>query len=141
MGKTKVLFICIHNSARSQMAEALLNHLAGEKFEAQSAGLEEGTLNPFAIAVMHEIGIDISGNKSKSVFDFFKRGEIFNYAITVCDEGNSERCPIFPGVTHRILWSILDPSIFTGTHEEKLDKTRKVRDEIKANIEQFILTN
>jgi len=83
------------------MAATLLNHLAGEKFEAQSAGLEEGTLNPFAIAVMHEIGIDISGNKTKSVFDFFKSGEIFHYVITVCDEGNSEQCPIFPGATHR----------------------------------------
>lgn len=139
MDKIKVLFICIHNSARSQMAEAFLNKLAGEHFEAQSAGLEEGVLNPLAVAVMNEIGIDISGNKTKSVFDFFTRGEIFHYAITVCDDATSERCPIFPGVTERLHWSIPDPSEFTGTYEEKLAKTRNVRDQIKAEVERFIL--
>ncbi len=138
MEKLKVLFVCIHNSARSQMAEVFLNRLAGDKFFAQSAGIEKGILNPLTVEVMREIGIDISGNKTKSVFDFFKDGHIFNYVITVCDEGNSERCPIFPGITQRIHWSFPDPSSFKGTHDEKLVETRKVRDDIKSKIENFI---
>ena len=95
--KQKVLFICIHNSARSQMAEALLNRICGDHFEAQSAGLEPGKLNSFAVEVMPETGIDISNKKTQSTFDIFKSGELFAYVITVCDETSAERCPIFPG--------------------------------------------
>ena len=120
------------------MAEALLNHLAGEKFEATSAGLEKGTLNPLAIQVMDEIGIDISGNQTREVFDLFKAGHMFNYVITVCDAANSERCPIFPGALQTLHWSFSDPSSFIGTLDEKLEKTRKVRDEIRLNVEDFI---
>jgi len=93
--KQKVLFICVHNSARSQMAEALLNDICGDHFEAHSAGLELGTLNPLAVETMQEIGIDISRKGTQSVFDVFRSGELFAYVITVCDESSAERCPIF----------------------------------------------
>ncbi len=138
IAKKKVLFVCIHNSARSQMAEALLNSLGGEFFEAQSAGFEPGNINLLAIEAMSEIGIDMSNNKTNSVFDFFKEGRRYNYVITVCDEGAAQRCPIFPGVTRRIHWSFEDPSGFEGSHEEKLAKTRVVRDAIKAKVQEFI---
>jgi arsenate reductase len=137
MEKFKVLFLCVHNSARSQMAEAFLNQLAGDIFKAESAGLEPGILNPLVVEVMQEIGIDISGNLTRSAFDLFKQGLTFNFVITVCDAANAERCPIFPGVTKRISWSFDDPSSFTGTHEEKLAKTRLVRDKIKSEVEKF----
>jgi len=139
MEKLKVLFVCVHNSARSQMAEAFLNHMAPERFEAKSAGLEPGQLNPLAVDVMKEVGIDISKNKTKSVFDLFKRGELFSYVITVCDEASAEQCPVFPGLlTKTIHWSFEDPSAFTGTYEEKLEKTRKVRDAIKEKINKWL---
>jgi arsenate reductase len=138
MDKIKVLFVCIHNSARSQMAEAFLNTIAGDRYFAESAGFEPGTLNPLVIEVMKEAGIDISANKTKKVFDFFKEGRYYKYVITVCDEASAERCPIFPGVNKNLHWSFEDPSQFTGTYEEKLEKTRKVRDAIKKRIDHFI---
>jgi arsenate reductase len=115
--KHRVLFVCIHNSARSQMAEAFLNQICPDKFEAESAGLEPGNLNPVVVEVMREIGIDISRNPTKSVFDMFKTGRMFGYVITVCDEANAERCPIFPGVTKRLQWSFPDPSRAKGSQE------------------------
>lgn len=136
--KKRVLFVCIHNSARSQMAEAFLNRLGGELFEAQSAGFEPGKMNPLVIEAMMELGYDLSGNETNSVFEFFKEGKRFNYVITVCDEGAAERCPLFPGITQRINWSFEDPSSFGGTHEEKLAKTRVVRDAVKAQVEEFL---
>lgn len=138
MDKIKVIFICVHNSARSQMAEAFLKKYGGEKFEVTSAGLEPGILNPVVVEVMQEIGIDISNNKTKSVFDFYKNGNFFNYVITVCDESQSERCPLFPGVVKQMHWSFTDPSSFDGTFEEKKAKTRKVRDEIEIKIKQWL---
>ncbi|MDD5022127.1 MAG: arsenate reductase ArsC [Endomicrobiaceae bacterium] len=138
MDKIKVIFICVHNSARSQMAEAFLKKYGGEKFEVTSAGLEPGILNPVVVEVMQEIGIDISNNKTKSVFDFYKNGNFFNYVITVCDESQSERCPLFPGVVKQMHWSFADPSSFDGTFEEKKVKTRKVRDEIEIKIKQWL---
>jgi arsenate reductase (thioredoxin) len=135
--KTKVLFICVHNSARSQMAEAFLNQICGNVFEAQSAGLEPGKLNPVVVDAMREIGIDISGKQTKGVFDMFKFGTMFAYVITVCDEASAERCPIFGGITKRLHWSFPDPSAFQGTREEKLARTREVRELIKAKIEQW----
>ena len=122
------------------MAEAFLNHLAGNMFYAESAGLEPGNLNPLVVEAMMEIGIDISKNKTKSVFDFFKQGKLYHFVIAVCDAVSAERCPIFPGVTKRLSWSFEDPAFFTGTHEVKLVKTRLVRDSIKAEIEKFIQT-
>lgn len=135
--KTKVLFVCLHNSARSQMAEAFLNHLAGDRFEAESAGLEPGPLNPLAIEVMSEVGIDISMNQAKSVFALYKADRLYRYVISVCDEA-AQRCPIFPGFATNLHWSFEDPASFTGTHEERLDKTRRVRDEIKKRIAEFV---
>ena len=135
--KKKVLFICIHNSARSQMAEAFLKEKCGEVFEVHSAGLEPGKLNPIVVEAMQEIGIDISGNPTKSVFDMFKSGKMFAHVITVCDETSAERCPIFPGVTKRLHWSFPDPSAVQGTQEEKLAGTRKIRDMIKAKIDAW----
>ena len=135
--KKKVLFICVHNSARSQMAAALLNKRCDEFFEARSAGLEPGTLNPLAVEVLREMEIDISKNKTQAVFDVFKSGELFAYVITVCDESEADACPIFPGVATRLHWSSPDPSKFTGTDEEKLEQTRKVRDKIDNQIRQF----
>jgi arsenate reductase len=138
MGKLRVLFVCVRNSARSQIAEAILKSLAGDRFEAQSAGLSPGSLNPLAVAVMKEWGIDISGNQTKSVFALVKRGELFSYVITVCDATSAEECPIFAGITERIDWSFEDPSRFMGTDEEKLEKARKLRDAIRARIEGWL---
>ena len=139
MNKKTVLFVCMHNSARSQMAEAFLNNLAGDRFEGLSAGFEPGTLNPLAIEVMKEAGIGISQNQTKSVFDLYKKGERFSYVITVCDEASEQRCPVFPTFpTRRVHWSLADPSTFTGTLEERLARTRQVRDEIKSKIEEWL---
>ena len=135
--KQKVLFICVHNSARSQIAAALLNKMCGEFFDAKSAGLEAGTLNPLAVEALQEIGIDISNNKTQRVFDVFKSGELFAYTITVCSESEAEGCPIFAGVTKRLHWSFPDPSKFTGTHDEKLAKTRAVLRQIQVKIDGF----
>jgi len=138
MEKIKVLFLCIHNSARSQMAEAYLKQFGGERFFAESAGLEAGNLNPYAVEAMMEDGIDISNNKTKDVFEFFKEGRLYNYVITVCDEGSAAACPLFPGVHEKMNWSFEDPSQFAGTYEERLQMTKEVRDLIKQNILQFI---
>ena len=134
MEKRRVLFVCIHNSARSQMAEAWLGHLCGDLFEAHSAGLEPGILSPLAVQVMREVGLDISGNKTKPVFDFFKAGIVFSYVITVCDETSAERCPVFPGAVNRLHWSFPDPSALMGSEEEKIVATRNIRDNIKRTV-------
>lgn len=138
MEKIKVLFVCIHNSARSQMAEAFLNTLGGATFEAQSAGIEPGKLNPVVVEAMREVGIDISRKATQGVFDLLNKGETFDRVFTVCDAASGERCPIFPGAGKAIHAPFEDPGSFTGTHEEKLAKTRAVRDQIKAYIEEFI---
>jgi arsenate reductase len=135
--KKKVLFVCIHNSARSQMAGALLNQMCGELFEAESAGLEPGILSPLAVAVMREIGIDIGANETRSVADVVKIGQRFDYVITVCDETSAGQCPLVPGEGARAHWNFPDPSKFTGTWEERLDQTRAVRNAIESKIEQF----
>ncbi len=138
MQRKKVLFVCVHNSARSQMAEAFLKESGGELFEVESAGIEPGKLNPIVVDAMREVGIDISKNQTKSAIQFLKQGRSFHYVITVCDESSGERCPIFPGVTQRLHWNFDDPSAFTGSYEEKLQKTRAVRDAIKAKILEFL---
>lgn len=140
MKKPKVLFICIHNSARSQMAEALLDSLCGEYFEAHSAGLEPGNLNPLAVVAMERIGIDISQKKTKRVMDYIKEGTPFSHVITVCDETSAERCPIFPFGVKRLHWSFEDPSSFQGFWEERLERTIEVRDAIKAKIAEWCET-
>ncbi|HZR78808.1 MAG TPA: arsenate reductase ArsC [Chthoniobacterales bacterium] len=137
VAKRKVLFICVHNSARSQMAAALLNKTCGEFFEAESAGLEPGTLNAIVVESLQEIGIDISKNQTHRVFDVWKSGQTFQFVVTVCSEAEAEGCPIFPGVTTRLHWPFDDPSKFTGTHQERLEKTRRVRNQIAAKIDSF----
>jgi arsenate reductase (thioredoxin) len=137
MPKQKVLFICVHNSARSQMAAALLNDTCGEFFEAQSAGFEPGTINPLVVEVLQELGIDISKNTTQRVLDAWTSGRIFQFVVTVCSEAEAEGCPIFPAVTTRLHWPFDDPSKFTGTHEERLERTRRVRDEMRARINSF----
>ncbi len=137
MNKTRVLFVCVHNAARSQIAEAFMNHLCNDRYEAESAGFEPEELNPLAVEVMKEAGIDISANKAKSVFDFFKQGKLYGFVITVCDESSAETCPIFPGITAKLHWSFADPSRFTGSIEERLEKMREVRDQILDKVQEF----
>jgi len=137
MQMKKVLFVCIHNSARSQMAEAFLNAICGEQFKAHSAGIEPGKLNLIVVEAMQEIGIDISRNHTKSVSSMLESGKTFDYVITVCDESSAERCPIFPGSTTRLHWGFPDPSALQGSHDEKLARTRDTRDMIKAKVEQW----
>jgi len=137
--KIKVLFVCGKNTARSQMGEALLKLLGGDRFEVESAGLEAGDeINSLAIEVMKEIGIDISKNATKSIFDLYRAGKKYHYVIAVCDAAQAERCPIFPGVKEQLHWSLPDPASFTGSREERLQKTREVRDQLKAKIEEWI---
>ena len=138
MEKEKVLFVCIHNSARSQMAEAILNLLAGDRFIAESAGLELGKLNPLAVEAMKDMGIDISEKKTQDVFDLYKQGRRFNYVITVCDEASGERCPLFPGISKKLHWSFPDPSTLQGTMEENLIKTIEIRNQIKNQIVKWL---
>ncbi len=138
MDKERVLFVCVHNSARSQLAEAFLKQLAGDRFEVESAGLEPGKLNSVAVDAMEEIGIDISGNKTQSVQSLLDAGKMYDYIFTVCDETQAERCPLFPGGGQRIHIGFADPSGFEGTPEEKLEGTRKVRNQIKAKIQEWI---
>jgi arsenate reductase len=135
--KRRVLFICIHNSARSQMAEAWLNEICGDEFEAQSAGLEPGTLNPLVVEAMAEVGIDISHKGTQAVFEVWKSGQLFADVVTVCDESSAEKCPIFPGPADRSHWSFPDPSALTGTREEKMAGVRRIRDEIRVRIEAW----
>lgn len=135
--KTKVLFICVHNSARSQMAEAFLNQLCPDEFIAESAGLEPGTLNPLVVRVMMEKGIDLSGKDTQGVFELFKAGRLFSHVISVCDEANAERCPVFPGFSQRHRWSFPDPSSLTGSEEERLEQTRTIRDMIEGQVKAW----
>ena len=133
--KISVLILCTGNSARSQMAEGLLRHDAGEKFEVASAGVAPSHVRPEAIAVMSELGIDISTHRSKSVDEF--TGREFDYVITVCDNAN-EQCPVFPGQTKRIHWSFADPAAAEGDEPQRMSVFRKVRDEIRERLKEFV---
>jgi arsenate reductase len=135
--KDRVLFICVHNSARSQMAEAFLNHICPDFFKAESAGLEPGKLNPLVVEVMREAGIDISHKTTRSAHEAYMSGRLYSTVITVCDQASAERCPDFPGVSRRLRWSFPDPSTFKGTREERLEQTRKVRDLIEAKVKAW----
>jgi len=136
--KTKVLFLCTGNSCRSQMAEGFLRSLAGERFEAHSAGTRPSTLNPLAVKAMSEAGVDISGHESKNASRFI--AEEFTYVITVCDNAK-ESCPIFPGTSIRLHWPFDDPADATGSDEERLPVFRRVRDEINERIRDFVAQN
>ena len=128
MVKTKALFLCTHNSARSQMAEGLLRNLAGDRFEVMSAGTEATHVRPLAVRAMGELGIDISGQESKTLEKYL--GSDFDYVITVCNDAN-EACPVFPGARRRLHWSFEDPAQATGSEEERLRVFQSVRDEIR----------
>lgn len=132
--KKRVLILCTGNSARSQMAEGLLRHDAGDKFKVESAGIVSSFVRPQAIEAMSEIGIDISSHRSKSVDEFV--GQEFDFIITVCDNAK-ESCPVFPGNAERIHWSFDDPAEASGSEEEKLAVFRRVRDEIREKLQEF----
>ena len=134
MNKQRVLILCTGNSARSQMAEGLLRHDAGDRYEAFSAGVEPSHVRPLAMQAMRELGIDISGQRSKSVDEF--AGEDFDYVITVCDNANA-RCPVFPGKTKRIHWSFEDPAAASGDDAAQLAVFRRVRDQIRQQLSEW----
>ncbi|HBK58968.1 MAG TPA: arsenate reductase ArsC [Spirochaetaceae bacterium] len=134
----KVLFICVHNSARSQMAEAFLKKYGSGRFLVESAGLEPGKLNPYVVRAMAEVGIDISGNTTKSVFDLRAQGKSYDVVITVCSKEAAERCPIFPGRGERQHWPFDDPSTFTGSEEEIMSRVRQIRDQIEDAVKHFV---
>jgi arsenate reductase len=136
MTKVRVLFLCTHNSARSQMAEGLLRHHADERFEAHSAGTEATHVRPLAVRAMEEAGIDISGQESKTLERYLK--EPFDYVITVCDDAN-ETCPFFPGAKSRLHWSFEDPSGAGGSEQERLEVFRRVRDGIGERLQADLL--
>ena len=135
MSKARVLFLCTHNSARSQMAEGLLRHLSGGRVEVASAGTEARGVNPLAVRAMAEIGIDVRDQTSKTLDRFV--AERWDHVITVCDSAN-ESCPVFPRARRRLHWSFDDPSAATGTEEQRLAVFRRVRDEIRAQIETWL---
>jgi arsenate reductase len=132
-----ILFVCIHNSARSQMAEAFANAYCHDSLHAYSAGLVPGSLNPIVVAAMAELGMNIADNRTKTVDDAGVRSRAYDYVVTVCDEANAEACPIYPTRGERLHWSFPDPSAFTGTREELLDRTRRVRDDIASRVKVF----
>ncbi len=140
MEKIRVMFVCIHNSGRSQMGEAFLRNLAGDRFEVASSGIEAGRLNPLVVKAMEEIGVSMEGHYAKKAQDYVDRGERFDYVITVCDEANAERCPMFPGKHVRLHWGLPDPSAIGGTDAEKLAGIRPIRDAIAARVREFIQT-
>ena len=138
MKKFKILFVCIHNAARSQMAEAFMNRKHSDKFESESAGINPGKLNPLVVEAMQEKDIDISGNSVNSVHEKLERS--YDYVITVCGESSAAECPIFPGRGERLHWSFSDPSALVGTDEEKLAQIKRIRDGIEDKIDEFVLT-
>ncbi len=138
MGATRVLFVCIHNSARSQMAEAYLDALGGEAFEAESAGLQPRDIHPLVVQVMREEGIDLSDARADSIMQFFREGRLYDYVIYVCERGVEEKCPVFPGVRRTLRWPFEDPSRVEGTQEEKLEQVRRIRDAIRERVKGWI---
>jgi len=133
--KKRVLILCTSNSARSQMAEGLLRHFGGANYEVHSAGTYPSTVNPFAIEVMREIGVDISSHRSKRAAEF--SNQQFDTVITVCDSAAKE-CPVFPGSAECIHWSLPDPAVVAGSHETKLAAFRRVRDELAKRLGEFL---
>lgn len=133
-----VLCLCVHNSARSQMAEAYFRAFGADLFEVESAGIEPGKLNPFVVRALREDGIDIAGKKTKDVADLYRAGRTYRYVLTVCSREAAERCPIFPGLSEKLHWPFPDPSTFTGTDEEIMTGVRSVRDAIREKVRGFI---
>lgn len=136
MNKSKVLFLCTGNSARSQMAEAFLRQYGGDRFDVYSAGLEPSVLNPLTVQVMEEIGVDMSGHYSKSLIQYLGK-EHFGYLITVCDRAEA-KCPVFPGMGVRLHWGFEDPAAFQGSAADKLEKFRQVREQIRTAVQNWL---
>lgn len=141
--KQRVLFVCIHNSGRSQMGEGFLRALAGDRFDVASAGVEAGKLNPLVVMAMAEVGVDLSSHFAKTVQSLIDDGQRFDVVITVCDETNAERCPMVPGravntQAQRLHWGFPDPGTLTGTDDEKLTGIRSIREDIKTRIELWL---
>ncbi|AHC16705.1 arsenate reductase ArsC [Salinispira pacifica] len=136
--KKSILIVCIHNSARSQMAEEFFRKFAGDIFEVESAGIEPGKLNPMVVKALKDEDIHIDGKSTQSAFDLHQAGRSYDYVITVCDPEAAERCPIYPGTVKRMHWPFKDPSSFTGSESERLEGTRIVMNEIKDRVQGFI---
>ncbi len=139
--RKKIMFVCIHNSARSQMCEAFVRHYADDRFAAYSSGIEAGHLNPLVVQAMEEIGISMQGHYAKPAQDFADGHEAFDYVVTVCDESNAERCPIFPATGEPSHWPFPDPSALSGTDAEKLAGIRIIRDAIQQTIRRWLATH
>ncbi len=138
MERKKILFICAHNSGRSQMAEAFANQAGKGYVVAESAGLDPKPVLSGVVEIMEEVGIDLSTNSSDSVFEFFKQGRLYDYVITVCEESVEKQCPIFPGIARRLSWPFDDPEKLIGTPEEKKEALRRLRDMIRKNVTDFV---
>ncbi|MBN1103822.1 MAG: arsenate reductase ArsC [Deltaproteobacteria bacterium] len=134
----KVLFVCTHNSGRSQMAEAFLNVVGQGRFFAESAGLQPREINPLVAEAMREQGIDLSTKRAKKIFDFFKEGKLYDYVVYVCDKETEAQCPVFPGVRKTLHWPFPDPAALEGSPAEKLAKVREIRNQVKRRVEQFV---
>ena len=141
MSKKRVLFICTHNSARSQMAEAWLKEIGGDAFEVESAGLAPGTLKPAVIEAMREVNIDLSAKTTQTVFDVFKSGRRLDYVVALCDTERAERCPVFPGIKERLHWDVPERPKVTGTKEAQLAHVRMVRDLIRERVAAWVAEN
>lgn len=133
-----VLCLCVHNSARSQMAEAYFRRFGGDLVEVESAGLEPGVLNPLVVRALAEDGIDIAGKATRDAYSLYQAGRTYRYVVTVCSREAAERCPIFPGRSEKLHWPFPDPSAFAGTDEEKMAQVRAVRDAIRAKVKEFV---
>lgn len=136
--KERILFVCVQNTFRSQVAEAIMNKKYGDRFIAESAGLNPGEIHPIAVKVMQDYGVDISHNETNSVFDFYKEGRLYSYVITVCSREAEKGCPIFPGIRRILNWPLPDPSLFEGTEAEQMENALKLRAEIEARIDEFV---
>ncbi len=134
----KILFVCVHNSGRSQLAEELTRLHGDGKVQAESAGLEPGKLNPFVVQVLSERGVDIAGKKTRGIMDLYNEGRTYDYVITVCSREVEEKCPIFPGNANRVLWAFEDPAAFTGTEDEIREKVRSLAARIEVKVKAFL---
>jgi len=138
MNRMRILAICIHNSARSQMVEEYLRFYGGDLFDVESAGIEPGRLNPVVVELLKEDGIDISGKATRSVFDLHAAGKRFDYVIAVCDAEAAERCPIFPAEAARLHWPFSDPSAAGGSEGDRRAAARSIRDQIRRRVDEFV---
>lgn len=137
----RVLFVCIHNSGRSQMAEAFLNELGGPEFVAESAGIDPHPVNPEVIQVMKEVGYDLSGAESDNIVDFFREGRLYEQVVYVCERGAEKDCPLFPGVRKTLHWPYPDPAALGGDEAERLEALRGIRDRIRERVEEWLAAN